>query len=70
VQPYYDFVVVMLCFPLLMYAALLSQPDPLTARICTFFGAISYAVYALHEPLSRPAGEDPIVTRAAPESSG
>jgi peptidoglycan/LPS O-acetylase OafA/YrhL len=53
VQPYYDFVVVTLCFPLLIYAALLTRPDPLTARICTFFGAISYAVYALHEPLSR-----------------
>ena len=52
IQPYYDFVAVTLVFPALVSLALLVQPAGFSARLCRFLGAISYAVYTLHAPLS------------------
>ena len=52
IQPYYDFVAVTLVFPALVYLALLVQPAGASARLCRLLGAISYAVYTLHAPLS------------------
>ena len=51
-QPFYDFITVTFGFPLLVYLALLVQPSGYSAVICRFLGAISYAVYTLHAPLS------------------
>ena len=52
IQPYYDFAAVIFVFPALVYAALKFQPQGLSAQICKFLGAISYAVYTLHAPLA------------------
>jgi peptidoglycan/LPS O-acetylase OafA/YrhL len=51
-QPYFDFVCVTAIFPLIVYAALFFQPAGHTRKICTFLGAISYPVYAIHAPLA------------------
>jgi peptidoglycan/LPS O-acetylase OafA/YrhL len=50
-QPYFDFVCVTAFFPVTVYAALFFQPNGHTRRICTFLGAISYPIYAIHVPL-------------------
>ncbi|MEQ1789306.1 MAG: acyltransferase [Rickettsiales bacterium] len=52
VAPYYDFIMVTLIFPILIYGAILVQPTGLTVRIFSFLGGVSYAIYALHSPLS------------------
>ena len=39
-------------FPALVSLALVFQPDGASAGICKFLGAISYAVYMLHAPLT------------------
>ncbi len=51
-RPYYDLTAVLALFPLLIYLALWFQPAGLGARICQVLGEISYAVYAIHYPLS------------------
>jgi peptidoglycan/LPS O-acetylase OafA/YrhL len=51
IQPYFDFVTVVAVYPAIIYVALHFQPTGASARICKFFGAISYAVYAIHCPL-------------------
>jgi peptidoglycan/LPS O-acetylase OafA/YrhL len=51
-QPFYDFAAVTVVLPPLVYAALWVQPAGAWARVCRFLGAISYAVYALHDPLA------------------
>lgn len=50
--PFYDAAVVLLAFPVLMIAAVSSEPS---ARLAPFFawaGAVSYPLYALHEPIT------------------
>jgi len=51
VQPYYQLAVVVLLFPAIVYTALWTEPTGIGARVCKFFGSISYAVYTLHVPL-------------------
>ncbi len=51
-QPYFDFACVTAIFPIIVFAALFFQPNGHTRRVCTFLGAISYPVYAIHVPLS------------------
>ncbi len=70
VQPYYDFVAVTFVFPALVSLALVFQPTGRSAQVFKVLGAISYAVYTLHAPLSgllegvfahaahHPAGDD------------
>jgi peptidoglycan/LPS O-acetylase OafA/YrhL len=53
IRPFVDIALVLVVFPALILCAIPAQPDILLARICQFFGAISYAVYAIHEPLAR-----------------
>jgi peptidoglycan/LPS O-acetylase OafA/YrhL len=43
----YDFVVVTVLFPCLVYLGMVYQPKTRGARICKFFGVISYPVYIL-----------------------
>jgi peptidoglycan/LPS O-acetylase OafA/YrhL len=52
VRPYFDFLAVVAVFPLIVYAALRFQPGGVGARLCKFGGAVSYALYAIHYPLS------------------
>jgi peptidoglycan/LPS O-acetylase OafA/YrhL len=49
-RPIYDAVCVVICFPLLVLAGADAQPHRFTT-LCTFLGAISYALYALHFPI-------------------
>jgi peptidoglycan/LPS O-acetylase OafA/YrhL len=52
IVPYFDLIMVIAIFPALIYAAMLFQPTGILAKICQFFGLISYAIYVLHYPLS------------------
>jgi len=47
----YDLLIVLAVFPAVVYTALHFQPCGIGARICAFFGTVSYAIYALHAPL-------------------
>lgn len=49
--PYFDFIMVTLIFPVLMYYALLTQPSGWSAHIFKFLGEISYPIYVIHSPL-------------------
>lgn len=51
IRPYYEFAVVILFFPAIVYCALWFEPTGVGGRVCKFLGAISYAVYAIHLPL-------------------
>ena len=51
IEPYYEFVVVVLLSPAIIYCALWFEPMGAAAKICKFFGLISYAVYTVHVPL-------------------
>jgi peptidoglycan/LPS O-acetylase OafA/YrhL len=51
-RPYFDLAAALVVFPALVYLALHFQPAGRSARICKFFGLVSYAVYAIHYPLS------------------
>jgi len=51
VRPYYEFTVVTLFFPAIIYCALWFEPTGVGGRVCKFLGAVSYAVYAIHLPL-------------------
>jgi peptidoglycan/LPS O-acetylase OafA/YrhL len=51
-QPYFDFVAVVVVFPVIVYLGLIFQPKGVGARIFKFFGLISYAVYVIHGPLA------------------
>jgi peptidoglycan/LPS O-acetylase OafA/YrhL len=50
-RPYYEFAVVTLFFPAIIYCALWFEPTGVGGRVCKFLGAVSYAVYAIHLPL-------------------
>ncbi len=50
-MPYFDFVCVVLAFPAMIYAALHFELTGAGAHICNFLGAISYAIYAVHDPI-------------------
>jgi peptidoglycan/LPS O-acetylase OafA/YrhL len=51
IRPYYEFAVVTLFFPAIIYCALWFEPTGVGERVCKFLGAVSYAVYAIHLPL-------------------
>ena len=51
IEPYYEFVVAVLLSPAIIYCALWFEPMGAAAKICKFFGLISYAVYTVHVPL-------------------
>lgn len=50
-RPYYEFTTVVFVFPAVVYSALWVEPIGFGAQLCKFLGAISYAIYAIHEPL-------------------
>lgn len=52
IHSYFDFIAVTIIFPAIIYLALWFEPVGISARICKFFGAISYAIYAVHQPLA------------------
>jgi peptidoglycan/LPS O-acetylase OafA/YrhL len=52
IRPYYDIIAVAFAFPLLVGAALSTEPKQFY-RVFTFLGIISYPVYALHAGLGR-----------------
>jgi peptidoglycan/LPS O-acetylase OafA/YrhL len=52
VVPYFEFLTVTVVFPAVIYTALSFEPRGLTARVFSFLGGISYAVYAIHSPLA------------------
>lgn len=47
----YALLAALLAFPLLIWIGASSKPGPFIARICSWLGAVSYAVYVLHLPL-------------------
>jgi peptidoglycan/LPS O-acetylase OafA/YrhL len=50
IQPYYQLAVVVLFFPAIIYSALWIEPMGVGAKVCKFFGSVSYAVYTIHVP--------------------
>jgi peptidoglycan/LPS O-acetylase OafA/YrhL len=52
VRPFYDLAAITVVFPAIIYLAIWFQPRGWLARACKFGGGVSYAVYALHYPLS------------------
>lgn len=50
--PVYDGVVVLFAFPLLLIAAVSSEPSGRLAPVFAWAGAVSYPLYALHEPIT------------------
>lgn len=50
-QSYYDFFVVTLLFPFIVYGSLRLEMSGASARIFQFLGLTSYAIYVLHAPL-------------------
>jgi peptidoglycan/LPS O-acetylase OafA/YrhL len=51
-SPLYDAAVVVLVFPVLTIAAVSSEPSPRWAGPFAWAGAVSYPLYALHEPIT------------------
>jgi peptidoglycan/LPS O-acetylase OafA/YrhL len=51
IQPYFDFVAVVVIFPAIVYLMLRVELAGGSARLCKFMGATSYALYILHGPL-------------------
>jgi peptidoglycan/LPS O-acetylase OafA/YrhL len=49
--PYFDFACVVLVFPALICAALHFEMSGAGARVCRFLGTVSYALYAVHDPV-------------------
>ncbi|PYG55848.1 acyltransferase [Rhizobium sp. UGM030330-04] len=50
-RPYFDLVVVLLVWPLLLFVASRTVPGPKVGAVSAFLGTASYAVYVLHIPL-------------------
>jgi peptidoglycan/LPS O-acetylase OafA/YrhL len=48
----YDMAVITIAFPCVVYVAAQLRPGDRMTRLCAFLGAISYGVYAIHDPLS------------------
>ncbi len=53
VRPYFDFVFVTIVFPAIIYCALWCEPSGMVAIVFRALGAISYALYVLHQPIAR-----------------
>ena len=53
VQPYFDYLVVTLAFPLIVYGSLRFVMSGASAAMFRFLGVTSYAIYVLHAPLAR-----------------
>lgn len=53
----YDLSMICLAFPLLLWLGASSHPTRPIAAICSWMGAVSYAVYALHAPILGAAGQ-------------
>lgn len=51
-QQYYELALVLVAFPALVAVACMSEPGPKSGRVFRFLGLVSYAVYALHEPIA------------------
>ena len=51
IRPYFDFLIVVVVFPAIVWLALYLQPAGFASSVFQFVGAISYAVYAIHAPL-------------------
>jgi len=52
-RPYFDFVFVTIVFPIIIYCALWCEPSGMVAIVFRGLGAISYALYVLHQPIAR-----------------
>ena len=48
----YPLICVLVLFPILIFAAVSSEPGPRSARIFAWLGLVSYPLYALHEPVA------------------
>jgi peptidoglycan/LPS O-acetylase OafA/YrhL len=73
-RPYFDFVSVVVIFPVMIHVAMRARPTALMSRLCRWAGNISYALYVLHEPTGRlmeticQAGFGVQITDFAPEA--
>jgi peptidoglycan/LPS O-acetylase OafA/YrhL len=52
IRPWYEWLVIVTVFPALIYAAMHCEPGARTARLFNTLGILSYAVYAVHYPLT------------------
>lgn len=50
-EPVYSFFSVVVVIPALIYAAMQFEADGQQRRLYTFLGAVSFAIYAIHDPL-------------------
>jgi peptidoglycan/LPS O-acetylase OafA/YrhL len=50
-RPFYDFFMVTLILPAIIYCALWIQPQNISKNVFIFLGSISYAIYAVHAPM-------------------
>jgi peptidoglycan/LPS O-acetylase OafA/YrhL len=53
--PYYEVAVVLVGFPALLILAARYEPEPLSGRLFSVIGLISYGVYIVHQPLGNMA---------------
>jgi peptidoglycan/LPS O-acetylase OafA/YrhL len=49
--PYFELGAILVGFPILVWVANLYEPGPISGRVFSFIGLMSYAVYILHQPL-------------------